>query len=409
MLFRSCIETLDLDYATTNWTSDNENIDAGVTFSVICGSANQDEWYVATTGSDGGGSGTQESPFATIQTGINASGDGNTVHVATGTYVENLVFGGKNLSLIGADSSNTIIDGDSVSQVINLLNGEDSTTVIKNFTLRNGIGWEGNGSAILMDGGVVPGLPGPRLENLCITQNYDNAITSFESTFSLKNSRIINNYSSSLSIQAPQLSTIDNVIISGNANGIEVIEASPTFTNVTISNNGDFAIFNRTGNLTLKNTLIAGNEGGVFTENSGSLTIINSNIVFNTGRPLEFVRGGSGTIINSIISNNTNPIILLDGDDPQTAANFSYSIIEGGWSSIDNEDGGTLVWGSGNIDVDPMFVDSDNGNYHLLASSQLINAGHPDSTDSDGTRADMGANPYLNNCSGPIWYGRAHV
>ena len=132
----TCIETLDPDYATENWT----NIDEGVTFDVICGAEARTHWYVATTGSDGSGSGTEASPLASIQTAINASTDGDTVSVAAGTYVENLVFGGKNLSLFGADSSNTIIDGDSVSQVINLKNGEDSTTVIKNFTLRNGIG-----------------------------------------------------------------------------------------------------------------------------------------------------------------------------------------------------------------------------------------------------------------------------
>ncbi|SVC79564.1 uncharacterized protein METZ01_LOCUS332418, partial [marine metagenome] len=86
----TCIETLDPDYATTNWTNANGNIDEGVTFSVICGSEEQDVWHVATTGSDGSGNGTQESPFATIQTGINASGDGNTVQVAAGTYVENI-------------------------------------------------------------------------------------------------------------------------------------------------------------------------------------------------------------------------------------------------------------------------------------------------------------------------------
>ena len=151
--------------------------------------------------------------------------------------MENLVFGGKNLSLIGADSSNTIIDGDSVSQVINLYNGEDSTTVIKNFTLRNGIGWENNGSAILMGGGDYAGSPGPKLENLCITSTGGNAITSFGPTFSLKNSRIINNYGRSLSIQGTQSSTIDNVIVSGNAKGIEVITASPTLKKETKKKN----------------------------------------------------------------------------------------------------------------------------------------------------------------------------
>ena len=72
--------------------------------------------------------------------------------------------------------------------------------------------------------------------------------------------------------------------------------------------------------------------------------------------------------------------------------------------SSDLNNNGTVTWGSGNIDVNPMFVDTANGNYHLLASSQLINAGHPDSTDSDGTVADIGAYPYLNSYSGPTWY-----
>ena len=56
------------------------------------------------------------------------------------------------------------------------------------------------------------------------------------------------------------------------------------------------------------------------------------------------------------------------------------------------------------IDVNPMFVDTTASNYNLLAASQCINAGHPDSTDSDGTRADIGPYPYLNTYSGPTWY-----
>ena len=64
----------------------------------------------------------------------------------------------------------------------------------------------------------------------------------------------------------------------------------------------------------------------------------------------------------------------------------------------------TLNWGSGNIDVDPKFIDAENGNYNLLASSMLINAGHPDSTDSDGSRADIGAYPYLTDNTEPVWY-----
>ena len=71
---------------------------------------------------------------------------------------------------------------------------------------------------------------------------------------------------------------------------------------------------------------------------------------------------------------------------------------------MQQSDNGAVIWNTGNIDVDPVFVDTANGNYHLLASSMCINAAHPDSTDSDGSRLDMGAYPYLNSYSGPTWY-----
>ena len=52
--------------------------------------------------------------------------------------------------------------------------------------------------------------------------------------------------------------------------------------------------------------------------------------------------------------------------------------------------------GAGNINADPLFVDAANGNYTLQPSSPCINAGDPDSPlDPDGTRADIGAFPFL--------------
>ena len=91
--------------------------------------------------------------YNTIQEGINASQDGDSVLVDDGVYFENINFRGKNIVVssrftINGDYShilNTIIDGsmytiiDSSSCVI-FVSGEDSTAVIQGFTLTGGKG-----------------------------------------------------------------------------------------------------------------------------------------------------------------------------------------------------------------------------------------------------------------------------
>ena len=104
-------------------------------------------WHVSTTGSDSN-DGSESSPFATIQTAIDSSSDGDTVLVQAGTYVENINFNGKNivvgsLYLTTQDTSyisSTIIDGNQSGSVVKFVSGEDTTAVLTGLTITNGLG-----------------------------------------------------------------------------------------------------------------------------------------------------------------------------------------------------------------------------------------------------------------------------
>ena len=82
-----------------------------------------------------------DSTLNSIQAGLDSCADNDIVLVGQGTYYENIFWpntqGIHLISELGADM--TIIDGDSAGIVIRIDAIVDSTTVIRNFTIRNGL------------------------------------------------------------------------------------------------------------------------------------------------------------------------------------------------------------------------------------------------------------------------------
>ena len=108
----------------------------------------------------------------TIQAGIDVSVNADTVLVQSGTYLENIYFNGKlitigSLFLTTQDTSyisSTIIDGNGSGSVVSFEGGEESSSILTGFTITNG--------NTNMGGGIYCEEASPSLINLIITNNY---------------------------------------------------------------------------------------------------------------------------------------------------------------------------------------------------------------------------------------------
>ena len=106
---------------------------------------------------------------ATIQLGIDAAADGETVLVAAGTYRENIDFHGKNIVLASkAGAAKTVIDGGQVASVVVFRSGETRRAVLDGFTITNGIAREWK---YPFGAGVSIRDSSPRIANCVITKN----------------------------------------------------------------------------------------------------------------------------------------------------------------------------------------------------------------------------------------------
>ena len=108
--------------------------------------------------------------YSTIQGGIDAASDSDTVIVAAGTYMENLIWENKNISIISATGpENTIIDGnasaDTLGPVCKITN-VSLDGVMNGFTLKNG-----KGSEYMSAGGLQIHYSNLTLINLIIEEN----------------------------------------------------------------------------------------------------------------------------------------------------------------------------------------------------------------------------------------------
>jgi len=373
----------------------------------------------------------------TIQAGIYASANGDTVLVQPGTYLENINYNGKlvtvaSLFLTTQDTtyiSQTIIDGNQNGSVVKFISGEDSTAVLTGFTITNGMSLYGGGiycssnscpiweyliitgNSTLSDGwdggGILCYDSSPILRNVTISGNTAFALgggfycsgsnPSFENVTISGNSAGF--YGGGICCRFNSSTSLENVTITGNSShGIFCGDNSNTsLENVTIAGNssGICCIWNSV--MSLANVTIAGNSGnGIHCEANSSTSLVNVTITSNSsnysGGGIFCYDGGVADLINCILFNNSPQEVEFLDHFQANEITIAYSDIEGGLNAIVTNNNGIVNWLEGNIDEEPLFVSIGDYPFSLQDLSPCVNAGSPDTTGLNLPEYDLAGN-----------------
>jgi len=366
---------------------------------------------------------------ATIQAGIDAASNGDTVLVKDGTYLLTAAidFKGKAITVASQNGAgSTILDGQDTTRIAYFHTSEGNSSVLSGFTIQNGYSDQG--------GGIYLDNSSPTISNCTIrdnTVNVDPNSTSYGGGIASEDSSPI----------------ITNCNIQGNSalaggygeahgGGIYVNGGSPVITNSIVSGNHAWAggkgvgggIASDSSSISITNTDIYGNSaaqgfylntgGGLYFANSTPL-LINCTISYNeseAGAGIYFDQSSDfSQLVNctiarnlasdsggGIYANSTSPKIvnsILWEDTPGEVhqnggtTTITYSDVHGGYT------------GTGNINISPAFVNIAAPDLHITAASPCINAGSNSAPylpvqDKDGnariigTTVDMGAYEY---------------
>jgi parallel beta-helix repeat protein len=235
-----------------------------------------------------------------IQQAIYQAVDGDTVLVKPGTYVENIDFSKKTITVKSTDGAeSTIIDGGNspdpdFGSVVRIRKGEGPDAVLEGFTLTNGTGTYHTfepGYHNFVGGGIYCIGSHPTIRNNIIKENM------VSENYEKGGGIFIGSWSS------PAI--IDNLIEGNYGGGIHSYDSTPFISgNIITGNQPGYGIYcDHSSAIIMDNSIIAHSDRGIYCKGSSD-TIARNTIIRNEGGGI-YCSGKSVEIRNNIIEENT--------------------------------------------------------------------------------------------------------
>ena len=372
--------------------------------------------------------------YPTIQAGIDAAVDGDTVLVADGTYTgtgnKNIDFTGKAIVVISENGAeNCIIDCEGDGRGFYFHSGEDSNSVLIGLRIINGLPV---GNPQVKGGGIRLINSNPIIDYCIVNENsavYGSGIYCEDSSPIIKDCTISENehqsgYGAGICCDGESNPMIINCTISNNwcpqGGGIDCMgNSSPTISNCIISGNhatfGGGIFFGGSSNPSMSRCIIVNNNalhgGGIYSASHIFNPII-ENCTFS-GNNVSFEGGGiylntSTPIIKNCIITGSSSMNYGSGIYFQNSYNVSITFSDFYDNQNGNFGGNSITPGLGtvgyfnvnadpcdyffNIYLNPLFYStSGDSAFYLTENSPCIDAGDPESPlDLDGTVSDIG-------------------
>ncbi len=352
----------------------------------------------------------------TIQAGINAAMNGDTVLVSPGTYVENINFNGKIIKVKSNNGSKTtIINGNHAGPVVTFASGETTKSLLSGFTITNGLATQASG------GGIYCENSSPTIQNNTITANtaaVGGGIEVFGGSPAILKNTIANNiqdpngdggWGGGISLENGSSATIIGNKISGqlwngnpncncgmgggialNSAGSPLIENNQIFSNSANYGPGGGIWIVNTSPLLIQNLIFRNSAqfgGGVYIYSpsaSYQAIFVNNTFVENVGNGQGLPGDGSAAYVvgyddNVEFFNNIFASSLGRESFFCAPAGVLPPMMDNdGFSSSGNGFGGTcsgVAGTNGNISTDPQFVKPASNKYQLKSTSPAINSG----------------------------------